>query len=341
MMIAPLQRSVAALGLVVIAAIAGLRTGGSRRTEVARMGRLLDRVRARRVRDRDTDRERHVRVHHALGRRRRCSGRLDDRRREGRVDAAHRRQRRRAAAGGEGVHGSAARLVVGGRAAHLPAVDIDLRRTQVRRRPAILSMTSTGEWLDVRGVSSYGAETCASRGIATRGSPHRVPAEIASAVRERGAGTDAARINAGAADRSEHGHRGVARRGQHGRGRVAVRARAAFRARREHPAPARGCRVPGTVTDAMVAVSNPGAFRLARVPEQSDVIDTDTPDQSASHGGEGDAVRSVDVGLVRSRRVPIRHIRTATDTDTADTAADMATATTTGTTVDMRRRSSS
>ena len=30
------------------------------------------------------------------------------------------------------------------------------------------------------------------------------------------------------------------------------------------------------MTDALVAVSNPGAFQLARVPEQSDVIDTET-----------------------------------------------------------------
>ena len=70
---------------------------------------------------------------------------------------------------------------------------------KVHARPGILSLTSTGEWLDVRGVSSYGSTNVRVARYRDAGIPASVPAEIASVLRERSAGIDAARINAGAA----------------------------------------------------------------------------------------------------------------------------------------------
>src|SRR5215203_300782 len=63
---------------------------------------------------------------------------------------------------------------------------------------AILSMTATGEWLDVRGVSSYGDVNVRVARYRDAGIPSTVPAEIASALRDRGAGYETARIAAGA-----------------------------------------------------------------------------------------------------------------------------------------------
>src|SRR6478672_6557519 len=63
---------------------------------------------------------------------------------------------------------------------------------------AILSMTSTGEWLDVRGLSSYGSQSVRVARYRDAGIPATVPAEIASALRDRSAGVDAARLRAGA-----------------------------------------------------------------------------------------------------------------------------------------------
>src|SRR5215212_10579155 len=62
----------------------------------------------------------------------------------------------------------------------------------------ILSMTATGEWLDVRGVSSYGSENVRVARYRDAGLPSSVPAEIASALRERSAGAETSRIAAGA-----------------------------------------------------------------------------------------------------------------------------------------------
>jgi|SRR5688572_20768837 len=140
----------------------------------------------------------------------------------------------------------------------------------------ILSLTSSGEWLDVHGVSSYGSTNVRVARYRDAAIPASVPAEIANVLRERGAGTDAARIRAGAPI---------------GASTVIEASRAAdstvvaawlFEREQRFTLDARtliqlaDAGVPGMVTDAMVAVSNPGAFRLARASEPTDVIDTDS-----------------------------------------------------------------
>ena len=141
----------------------------------------------------------------------------------------------------------------------------------------ILSMTSTGEWLDVRGVSSYGNQSVRVARYRDAGVPASIPAEIASALRERGAGVESARVAAGA----PIGASGVIEASRA----VDSTVVAAWLLEREQRFSldaktllqlSEAC-VPGAVTDALVAVSNPSVFKLARASQQSDVITTDAP----------------------------------------------------------------
>ena len=139
---------------------------------------------------------------------------------------------------------------------------------------AILSMTATGEWLDVRGVTSYGDVNVRVARYRDAGIPSAVPAAIATALRERGAGNETARIAAGA----PIGTTGVIEASRAADSTVV----AAWLLEREQRfaldaktlVQLADARVPGAVTDALVAVSNPGAFRLARVSDQGDAIRT-------------------------------------------------------------------
>ena len=140
---------------------------------------------------------------------------------------------------------------------------------------AILSMTATGEWLDVRGVTSYGDQSVRVARYRDAGIPSALPAEIASALRERGAGSETARITAAA----PIGVAGVIEASRAADSTVV----AAWLLEREQRfgldaktlVQLADAKVPGAITDALVAVSNPGAFRLARVSERNDVIRTD------------------------------------------------------------------
>jgi hypothetical protein len=140
----------------------------------------------------------------------------------------------------------------------------------------ILSITSAGEWLDVRGVSSYGSTNVRVARYRDAGIPASVPVEIANVLRERGAGSDAARIDAG----GPIGVRAVIEASRAADSTVVaawlLEREQRFRLDAKTLVQLADAGVPGTVTDAMVAVSNPGAFQLARVPDQSDVIDTDS-----------------------------------------------------------------
>jgi hypothetical protein len=141
----------------------------------------------------------------------------------------------------------------------------------------ILSMTSTGEWLDVRGVSSYGNQSVRVARYRETAIPAALPAEIASALRERGAGVESARVAAGA----PIGASGVIEASRAADSAVV----AAWLLEREQRfsldaktlVQLADAGVPGAITDALVAVSNPGAFRLARASQQTDVIPTDAP----------------------------------------------------------------
>ena len=128
----------------------------------------------------------------------------------------------------------------------------------------IMSLTSTGEWIDVRGVSSYGSENVRVARYRDAGIPSSVPAEIANILRERGPGTETARMRAGASI----GTSAIIEASRAADSTVV----AAWLLEREQRfeldaktlVQLADAGVPGAVTDALVAVSNPGAFHVAR-----------------------------------------------------------------------------
>lgn len=129
---------------------------------------------------------------------------------------------------------------------------------------SILSITGRGEWIDVRGVSAAGNTNIRVARYRDVGLPSSIPAEIASALRGNTNSVHAARVAAGSpynllavqeasylADSSiveawllERGER--------------------FNLKAEHLLALADGGVPAKVIDAMVAVSNPGHFQLAR-----------------------------------------------------------------------------
>ncbi|MDB4883668.1 MAG: hypothetical protein JWL95_2434 [Gemmatimonadetes bacterium] len=128
---------------------------------------------------------------------------------------------------------------------------------------AILSMTATGEWLDVRGVNAYGDENVRIARYRDAGIPAAAPAEIAAALRAAGT-SENARIAAGA----PLGTSAVIE-ASHSADSAVV---AAWLLERGQPftlnAPTllqlSRSGVPSNVSDAMVAVSYPRAFQVAR-----------------------------------------------------------------------------
>lgn len=142
---------------------------------------------------------------------------------------------------------------------------------------AILAMTSHGEWIDVRNVKAYGDDNVRVARYRDVGVPSSVPADIANALNGRGMVTQSARIAAGApvgtnavieavklADSSVVSA-WLLERGQ----RFALSA--------NDLVALADAGVPAAVTDAMVAVSNPGAFNVARADNRRSVDDDDYP----------------------------------------------------------------
>lgn len=129
---------------------------------------------------------------------------------------------------------------------------------------SILSMTGRGEWIDVRGVAAGGNQNIRVARYRDVGLPSSVPTEIANALRANVNSVHAARVAAGSpysllavqeaaliADSSiveawllERGER--------------------FNVKAEHLVALADAGVPAKVIDAIVAVSNPGQFALAR-----------------------------------------------------------------------------
>jgi hypothetical protein len=136
----------------------------------------------------------------------------------------------------------------------------------------ILSMTATGEWLDVRGISSYGSTNVRVARYRDAGIPTSVPAEIASALRDRSAGVETARMRVGASI----GTNAVVE-ASHAADSTVVAAWLLEREQRfgldaKALVQLADAGVPGAVTDAMVAVSNPGKFRVARASAPMDSL---------------------------------------------------------------------
>lgn len=130
---------------------------------------------------------------------------------------------------------------------------------------SILAMSDKGEWIDIRGVSAAEGENVRVARYRDIGLPSSVPAEITDVLRSRSGSTSGARVAAGA---------------NIGTTAVAEASKAADAAVVEAWLLERGQRfalsantlvaladagIPGRVTDAMVAVSNPAEFNLARV----------------------------------------------------------------------------
>jgi hypothetical protein len=140
----------------------------------------------------------------------------------------------------------------------------------------ILSMTSAGEWLDVRGMSSYGSQNVRVARYRDAGIPASVPAEIANALRDRSGGADVARLRAGASI----GANAVIEASRAADSTVV----AAWLLEREQRftldaktlVQLADAGVPGAVTDALVAVSNPSVFRVARASASIDSLPLET-----------------------------------------------------------------
>lgn len=139
----------------------------------------------------------------------------------------------------------------------------------------ILSMTTGGEWVDIRGVSAGDGEIVRVTRYRDAGIPSSVPAEIATALSGRMMASERARIAAGApipasgvieatkfADSSIVAA-WVLERGQK------------FSLDANNLVALSDGGVPSNVTDAMIAVSNPQTFRVARAGEQTDVARND------------------------------------------------------------------
>jgi hypothetical protein len=132
---------------------------------------------------------------------------------------------------------------------------------------SILAMTQSGEWLDVRGVS-------AGEGVNVRvaryhdiGLPSSVPAEIANALRGRSMSSLSARIAAGATIGTK-----AVTEATHVADTPVVEAWLLERGQRfaldaNELITLADAGIPASVTDAMVAVSNPGVFQMARADE--------------------------------------------------------------------------
>ena len=134
---------------------------------------------------------------------------------------------------------------------------------------SILAMTQSGEWIDVRGVSAGEGENVRVARYRDIGLPTAIPAEIASALRGRAMASQAARIAAGATigttavkEATSSASAGVVEAW------IMERAQRFALGANELVALA-DAGIPARVTDAMVAVSYPNAFQVARADDRS------------------------------------------------------------------------
>ena len=134
---------------------------------------------------------------------------------------------------------------------------------------SILAMTQSGEWIDVRGVSAGEGENVRVARYHDIGLPTSIPAEIADLLRGRAMASQAARIAAGATigttavrEATSSATAGVVEAW------IMERAQRFALGASELVALA-DAGVPARVTDAMVAVSYPNAFQVARADDRS------------------------------------------------------------------------
>jgi hypothetical protein len=143
---------------------------------------------------------------------------------------------------------------------------------------AILSMTATGEWLDVRGVNAYGDENVRIARYRDAGTPANLPVEITDALQMSGPSSENARIAAGA----PIGTSAVIEATRSADSAVV----AAWLLERGQPFTLNAATllelsrsgIPGNVSDAMVAVSYPKAFQVARADRGDRALQRDERD---------------------------------------------------------------
>lgn len=135
---------------------------------------------------------------------------------------------------------------------------------------SILSMTPEGEWLDVRGVTSGGAGNVRTARYREVGIPSALPAEMAGSLRNVAMAAQHARFGAGAI----FGTAAVIEAAQVADSAVVeawlLEQGQAFSLNARELVALADAGVPAKVTDAMIAVSNPGAFTVARNTRDAD-----------------------------------------------------------------------
>ncbi|MEP6999848.1 MAG: hypothetical protein ABI969_05185 [bacterium] len=134
---------------------------------------------------------------------------------------------------------------------------------------SILAMTQSGEWLDVRGVSAGEGENVRVARYRDVGLPNSVPAEITDVLRGRSMSSQSARIAAGASIGTK-----AVTEATHSADVAVVEAWLMERGQRfaltaNDLVTLADAGTPAAVTDAMVAVSNPDVFQLARADDGS------------------------------------------------------------------------
>jgi hypothetical protein len=157
-----------------------------------------------------------------------------------------------------------------------------------RTTSGILAMSPTGEWLDVQGVTTGGGDNLRVARYRDAGVPASVPADIAAALNGRSESVRAARIAAGA----NVGTSAVVEASRIADAAVVegwlLERRQPFALDANALVALADAGVPARVTDAIVAVSNPKAFAIAR------------PDRAAEGVIEADDIAPA------GRRIPVR-----------------------------------
>jgi hypothetical protein len=142
---------------------------------------------------------------------------------------------------------------------------------------AILAMTAQGEWIDVRNVKAYGDDNVRVARYRDAGMPSSIPSDIAAALNGRSMVSQSARIASGA----PVGSKGVIE-ASHQADSSVVSAWLLERGQRfslsaDDLVALADAGVPAAVTDAMVAVSNPNAFGVARADRANSLDDDEYP----------------------------------------------------------------
>jgi hypothetical protein len=135
---------------------------------------------------------------------------------------------------------------------------------------AILAISASGEWLDIHDVKSYGNDNVRVARYRDAGIPAGLPAQIASALHDRGSSAESARMAAG-------GDIGPTAVIEASRAADSLVVAAWLMEREQHfnvdaktLVQLAEAGVPGGVTDVLVAASNPGVFQFARAQQQED-----------------------------------------------------------------------